>query len=187
MLTPAEGNPPYVINFAEFFMGAPEAADPRYSPSMCSTLHGDTVPPEQGGRYGIPSKKDTWYPSRFFGCREWAAQLYDTNRPYIDVTSYDMQEDYDKAPDKHGKYPLKPVTYIKPFIGFSRFTDPAKPVIGKYGEQWYYVTDCPAGDAPGEIPDIKAWATRSGWTVPQRPKNPRAFMNKPLKQSRFVD
>lgn len=186
VLTPSDTDPAYVITFGEFFMGAPEAADPRYSPSICSTLHGDTVPPGTTGRYAY-RVKDTDSPEGFFGCREWAAQLYDRDRPYIDVTSYEMVEDYDKKPNKKGKYPLKPATYIKPFIGFSRFSDPHKPVIGKYGEQWYCITDCPSGEAPGEIADIQAWAARFGWKPPQRPKNPRQFINKRVDPGEFID
>lgn len=187
VLTPSETNPAYLVGFGEFFMGSPEAPDSRYSPTICSTTHGDTVPPDQGGRYGRSSKNDTWSTEGIFGCREWAAQLYDPNRPYIDVTSYEMVPDYDKAPDKKGRRPLKPASFIKPFIGFSRFSDPPKPVIGKYGDQWFCITDCPAGDKPGEIADIKAWAARSGWPVPQRPKNPRAFINKAVKPGDFVE
>lgn len=186
VLTPSETNPSYLVGFGEFFMGAREAPDPRYSPSICSTTHGDTVPPGTTGRYADRLKATT-ISEGFFGCREWAAQLYDPNRPYIDVTSYEMVPDYDKAPDKKGRRPLKPASFIKPFIGFSRFSDPPKPVIGKYGDQWFCITDCPAGDKPGEIADIKAWAARSGWPVPQRPKNPRAFINKTVTPRTFAD
>ena len=93
------------------------------------------------------------------------------------------------APLKKGQTqpPLKRTTYIKAFLGFSRFDSPVKPVIGNHQGQWYCITDCPAGDAPGPIADIKAWAKRSGWPVPERPANVREFMNKAPEPGELID
>jgi hypothetical protein len=88
-----------------------------------------------------------------FGCREWTAQLYDRNRAYIDVTSYS---------------PLG--TYINELVGWSRFEDPPKPVIGRNGETWLCLHECPAGEKPGVIPDIKKWTAKHGYPMPQRPR-----------------
>lgn len=172
VLTPSQTNPAYLVDFGKLFMGAYGASDERYSPSICSYVHGDG----SDGRYERKFTTDT-STRGYFGCREWAAQLYDKDRPYIDVTSYEMVVDPDAKPVK-GKQPRVPATFIRPFVGFSRFSDPPKPVIGKHLQQWFCITDCPHGDAPGPIADIKAWAQRSGWPEPRRPKNVREFMDR---------
>lgn len=105
-----------------------------------------------------------------FGCREWGYYLKSPDHPYIDVTSY----------QKDG-------TYIRPFIGWGRFDVPLKPVIGKYENTWVCLHECPDGDQPGVIPDIKAWATKHGWPVPKRPKKVPMFTDKPYKRGEFVD
>jgi hypothetical protein len=177
VLTPNDERPPYIVAFGFFFMGAHGASDPRYSPAICSMNFGDSTPVDGHGRYA--AKFDPWRYG-YFGCREWAAQLYDKDRPYIDVTSYETIPD--DAPLKKGKKPpLIRVTYIRPFVGFSRFSDAPKPVIGNHKGTWYCVTDCPEGDAPGAIADMKAWAKRSGWAMPAQPKNVREFMDTPIK------
>jgi hypothetical protein len=175
----------FQIRLGEFFMGAPWAQDSAYSPSICQQkdMYSPSEKYAELGRYNKGYNAAT---AGYFGCREWAAQLYDKQRPYIDVTSYEISPDYSKE-ERNGKYPLAPQTYIHPFIGFSRFDDAPKPVIGNHKGRWFCITDCPAGDAPGEIPDIKAWAARSGWAVPQKPKNVRAYMNKPYKRGDFID
>jgi len=184
VLTPSDDKPEYVVKFGFFFMGSVSAPDGRYSPTICSRILGDSSPPDESGRYW---KGFMPVPHGYFGCREWAAQLYDRDRPYIDVTSYEMIPD-DDAPVKKGKKPrLIPMTYIRPFVGFSRFDSPAKPVIGNHKGQWYCITDCPAGDAPGPIADMSAWAQRSGWALPKKPKNVREFMDKPVKPGAFQE
>jgi hypothetical protein len=74
-----------------------------------------------------------------------------------------------------------PVTRIRPFVGFSRFDSPVKPVIGNHRGQWYCITDCPVGDAPGPIADMSAWLKRSGWPMPKKPKDVREFRDRPVK------
>lgn len=184
VLTPQDEQPSYVIDFGFFFMGAQGASDPRYSPAICSLSFGDSTPVDGQGRYA--SKFDPWRQG-YFGCREWTAQLYDKDRPYIDVTSYEMIPN-DDVPVKKGKKPLLiPVTYIRPFVGFSRFSDAPKPVIGNHKGQWYCITDCPAGDVPGPIADMNAWVARSGWTIPKKPQNVREFMDAPAKPGKLQE
>lgn len=106
---------------------------------------------------------DSWNPEKSgsnFGCREWTAQLYNESRPYIDVTSY----------QRHWNY-------IGSFIGWSRFTDPPKPVIGQQIKTWLCLHECPAGEQPGVIPDIRAWAKKHGFPVPKRPARQPEFPN----------
>ena len=95
-----------------------------------------------------------------FGCREWTAQLYDKERPYIDVTSYEGRD-----------------MYIAPHVGWSRFEDPPKPVIGRHGRVWLCLHECPAGEQPGIIPDIKKWAAKHGFPLPKRPARQPEFPN----------
>lgn len=184
-----EAPPSFTIDIGTLFLGAYYTADPAYSPSICT----DTdmkADPRLNGRYQKKFKADSEYPlhgiNGNFGCREWAAQLYDSFRPYIDVTSYESGPDVTK-PKKGGGYTVGPVTYIKPFIGFSRFQDAPKPVIGQHLGQWYCLTDCPANTTPGKIDDIKAWAAAQGWPVPQRPKNVRRFINRSPRSEDFEE
>lgn len=183
VLTPTDTAPDYIVKFGYFFMGAYGASDTSYSPAICNQLFADSVPIDGMGRY-----KADFPPGRegYFGCREWAAQLYDKNRPYIDVSSYEMIED-DDAPKKKGKPVMKPISYIRPFVGFSRFDSPLKPIIGNHKGTWYCITDCPVGDQVGVIPDIKTWAAKKGWSVPTKPKNVRQFMDKPVTTEEFEE
>jgi hypothetical protein len=87
-----------------------------------------------------------------FGCREWTAQLYRKERPYIDVTTYGNRRNF-----------------IGKFIGWARFEDAPKPVIGSSGKTWLCLHDCPAGEKPGIIPDIRAWTRKHGFPVPVAP------------------
>jgi len=187
VLVPRDPKPTKIVHVGEFFMGHYGASDTRYSPAICSQNFGDDVLPAHGARGGRYVNKDFDPISHgYFGCREWAAQLYDSRRPYIDVTSYEYEVDYDKPPIKSGphkgdhpfKKPLTTAPFIKHFIGFSRFEDPPKPVIGNHEGQWLCLNDCPDGESPGQIADIKAWAAKRSWPVPQRPKNVREFMDK---------
>jgi hypothetical protein len=190
VLAPKGEFPPrFTIDFGALLRGAPYAADPSYSPSICSTLDME-ADPHFTGRYQKKFKADSDSLLRgfegYFGCREWAAQLYDENRPYIDVTSYERGPDITR-PKKGGKYSVGPVTYIKPFMGFSRFQDAPKPVIGQHLGQWYCITDCPEGNAPGKIENIRLWAAKQGWPVPERPENVRSFINQKPDYEDFED
>jgi hypothetical protein len=115
--------------------------------------------------YGSLFKADEY--STTFGCREWASQLYDPARPYIDVTSY---------------VPVARSTsyesFIRPFIGWARAGD-KKPVIGKHESAWYCLHDCPGDDRPGVILDISRWAAANGWKTPKPPTKVPTFPDPP--------
>ncbi|MBX9901413.1 MAG: hypothetical protein K2Y28_11585, partial [Burkholderiaceae bacterium] len=64
--------------------------------------------------------------------------------------------------------------YIRKFLGWARFGD-KKPVIGKHIKTWVCLLDCPNGDKPGIIPDIKKWAKKNGWTIPKPPEKQPQF------------
>jgi hypothetical protein len=188
VLVPRVAKPDKIVRFGEFFMGSYAASDERYSPAICNHFWGDNVDPtDRTGRY-VEKDYDPILDG-YFGCREWTAQLYSRQRPYIDVTSYEYALDYEKPKLQSGPRkgmrpflaPLTPAPKIKHFVGFSRFEDAPKPVIGNHEGQWLCLTDCPDGNAPGPITDIKAWAAKHGWPVPQRPKDVREFKDKKVK------
>lgn len=110
-----------------------------------------------------------------FGCREWAYQLQHPSRPYIDITSYVNEKD---DPDGSG-------TYVHELFGWARFSDEPKPVIGKHEQDWYCFHECPDGDKPGLITDIKAWAKKNGWPVPVRPTRIPVFPDPPAKSGTY--
>lgn len=132
------------FRFARWSQGVP--GDVTFSPAVCAGSDSD--------RYA-----DDWNPDLGlgnFGCREWTAQLYKREQPYIEVTTY----------TRNGNF-------IGEFVGWSRFSDPPKPVIGQHGKTWFCLHECPAGEKPGAIPNIKAWAAKHGYPVPKRaPKQP---------------
>lgn len=143
----APGARPY--DLADWAQGIP--GDVTFSPAVCSSY-------DDRYRY-----KDDWSindPSGNFGCREWTAQLYARDQPYIDVTSYSPRG-----------------TFIGELVGWSRFEDPPKPVIGRHGKTWLCLHECPAGEKPGVIPDIKAWTARHGYPMPERPRKQPLYPN----------
>jgi hypothetical protein len=74
-------------------------------------------------------------------------------QPYIDVTTYH---------DKEGKK-----THIGRFIGWMGFDDAPRPVIGKHGDYWLCLHECPDGEKPGVIADIADWTGKRGWPMPK--------------------
>ena len=62
-----------------------------------------------------------------------------------------------------------------------------KPVIGKHGKAWVCLHECPKGEAPGIIPDIKAWAKANNWSIPKQPKRQPMFPDLEFKRGEFVD
>ncbi|MFG6447094.1 hypothetical protein ACG0Z6_02425 [Roseateles sp. BYS180W] len=120
--------------------------------------------------YGDKFKMRPYRPTT--GCREWANQLTNPDRPYIDVTSY-IPKHLD---------PDEPGTYVHPIIGWARWEDPPKPVIGKERNTWYCLHECPNGEAPGPIPDIQAWAQRHGWHAPLPPTRIPVFPDNPARR-----
>ena len=126
--------------FADWDQGIP--GDVSFSPAVCTTL--------DSHRYGPYWQSDDFRGN--VGCREWTAQLYDPGQPYIDVTTY----------SKRGNF-------IGELVGWSRFEDPPKPVIGMHGKQWLCLHECPAGERPGVIADLRAWTRKHGYPMPERP------------------
>ncbi len=127
-------------SFANWNQGIP--GDTSFSPAVCSML--------DSFRYEAVWQADDF--RGHVGCREWTAQLYDPGQPYIDVTTY----------SKRGNF-------IGELVGWSRFEDPPKPVIGMHGKQWLCLHECPAGERPGVIADLRAWTRKHGYPMPERP------------------
>ena len=160
------------FDIAHWFTGLGDAST-HWAPAFCE---GNQQPDAVMVRsdlylYGKLFKPNDLDP--LFGCREWAYQLYDNDRPYIDVTSYE--------PTTKGK-PPKP--YIREFIGWARFGD-SKPVIGQHEGDWYCLHDCPGGDKPGKIQDIKKWAVRFEWAAPVPPTRVPTFPDPPAKSGTY--
>jgi len=170
MLVAGEGKPgDYWYWAGDWFDGFPSGDGGDFSPALCHPNWDD-------GRYTKNSSDAYFHPERkfdrkavevnigLFGCREWTYQLYrrpaamglqehPPGAPYIDVTSYG------------GKRGEK--TRIGDFLGWARFDDPRRPVIGKHGKYWICLHECPDGENPGVIPDIKAWTAKRGWPLPK--------------------
>jgi len=139
---------PNPYHFGYWSQGIP--GDVTFSPAACSS--------DDFRRYEPGWNIDSYTGN--FGCREWTAQLYDRSQPYIDVTSYAT----------HG-------TFIGSLTGWSRFEDPPKPVIGRHGKTWLCLHECPAGEKPGLISDIRAWTTKHGFPMPTRPSKQPLYPN----------
>jgi hypothetical protein len=127
-----------------------------------------------------------------FGCREWGHYLQNPRYPYIDVTSYEPKKfeflEYWEFDPQTGKDELHTTDVrIAEFIGWGRFDIPPKPVIGQHVGKWFCLHECPDGEAPGLIPDIRAWADKRGWPVPKRPKRMPMFPDPPRKAGSLID
>jgi hypothetical protein len=142
----APGAIPYYL--AKWSQGIP--GDVTFSPAVCTS---DDIRRYEAGW-------DIEHYAGNFGCREWTAQLYARDQPYIDVTSYSPRG-----------------TFIGELVGWSRFEDPPKPVIGRHGKTWLCLHECPAGEKPGVIPDIKAWTAKHGYPMPERPRKQPLYPN----------
>jgi hypothetical protein len=165
----APGNKPQDMQFllGKWYTGRSDA-EIEYIPAICSHTNGD----DERYKKGFSAK--SYSTNGNFGCREWGYYLQSDKHPYIDVTSY--------GKDKYG-----PFSYIRPVIGWGRFDIPPKPVIGKHGKVWVCLHECPNGEAPGIIPDIKAWAKANNWPVPKPPKKQPMFPDREFKRGEFVD
>jgi hypothetical protein len=157
-----------------WFMGSGDVST-HWAPGLCDvkTIPSPFAKTDTAYLYGPVFKP---YPhSQTFGCREWAYQLQHPDRPYMDITSYLHKKD---DPDGSG-------TYVRVTMGWSRFSDERKPVIGKHEEDWYCFHDCPDGMKPGLIPDIKVWAKKNGWPAPKRPTRIPVFPDPPAKAGTY--
>lgn len=161
------------FNLGKWFMGLGDIST-HWAPGLCG--HNNMPSPfsktDDAYLYGPAFANDQH--AITFGCREWAYQLYDPDRPYIDITSYVPKgPTFDKG------------TYIREVFGWARFADQRKPVIGKHEDDWYCLLDCPGGEAPGRIPNIRAWTAKNGWTVPKRPTRVPVFPDPPAKEGTY--
>jgi hypothetical protein len=145
-----------------------------FTPAICNGLDMAAHFHDKTGRYIKGYAADSLDQNGNFGCREWGYYLQSDEFPYIDVTSY--------GKDKYG-----PFSYIRPILGWGRFDIPPKPVIGKHGDVWVCLHECPNGEAPGIIPNIKLWAARNGWPAPKRPKKQPMFPDRQYKHGEFID
>ena len=173
-LTPGDYVKQPRFDFGEWFMGLGDIST-HWAPGLCGvkTMPSPFAKTDTSYLYGpvfeLNLSADT------FGCREWAYQLQNPSRPYIDITSYLRKKD-----DPNGSG-----TYVREIFGWSRFSDPAKPVIGKHEADWYCFHECPGGDKPSLIPDIKAWAKKNGWNEPKRPTRIPVFPDPPAKSGTY--
>ncbi len=156
----------YFYKIADWFTGLGDAST-HWAPAFCNIYQRPDPFTVRSDDY-LYGKFFKPYPhTPLFGCREWAYQLYDNERPYIDVTSYEL-----------GAKGQPPKGHIREFIGWARFGD-HKPVIGQHEGDWYCLHDCPGGDQPGRIADIQAWAKRFDWSVPLPPTKVPTFPDPP--------
>lgn len=185
MLVEGDGKPGnYWYRLGNWFDGFPSGDGGEFTPALCHRHWDD-------GRYAKNSSDAYFHPKQkfdrkkveadvgLFGCREWTYQLYrrpphmglqefPPGPPYIDVTSYG---------GKHGEK-----TRIGNFLGWAQFDDPPRPVIGKHGKYWVCLHECPDGEKPGLIPDIKEWTGKRGWPLPKpTPTFPDSKFKNPYK------
>lgn len=171
-LSDGEGSDDRFYYMADWFTGIGDAST-HWAPAFCSLDHRPdaAMVKSETYLYGKLFKANGYRP--LFGCREWAYQLYDSERPYIDVTSYE--------PTSKGKAPKG---YIREFMGWARLGD-NKPIIGQHEGDWYCLHECPGGDKPGLIPDITSWAKRFDWHVPVPPTRVPTFPDPPAKSGTY--
>lgn len=154
----------------DWFMGWGDEST-SWAPSLCesSEVPAPLSDTNEYYKYGPAFEPSITFPT--FGCREWAYQLRDPDRPYIDITSYFIPKTLD--PDGPGTY-VRQTTF-----GWFGFDMPLKPVIGKQKDKWYCFFACPDGQAPGLIPNIGVWATQHGWPTPTPPQHMPMFPDPP--------
>lgn len=160
------------FDIGERFLGLGDAST-HWAPALCDTnqMPSPFSKTDEGYLYG--GKYNEHKMTGTFGCREWAFQLYDSDRPYIDVTSYLLTGKGRSTGSR-----------IHVVTGWGRFTE-KKPVIGKHGSDWYCFHDCPNDEKPGYIASIAAWAHRSGWPLPKPPTKAPTFPDPPAKQGTY--
>lgn len=175
-ITLSGGNGPLdpQYNLGQWFMGLGDVST-DWAPGLCGLKESPSPFSKTDIYYLYGPKFQLNEYSTTFGCREWAYQLYDPGRPYIDVTSYVREG------STYPKY-----TIIGDFIGWAGFAD-KKPVIGQHNGHWYCLHDCPRGDKAGPIADIKAWAARNGWREPKPPTKAPTFPDPPAAQGTYPD
>jgi hypothetical protein len=172
-ITLAIGDGPTDLQYdlGEWFLGVGDAST-HWAPALCGIkqMPSPFSKTDEGYLYG--PKYDNHDLHGTFGCREWAYQLYDPGRPYIDITSYLLRGRSD------------PATAVRRTMGWSRFSD-RKPIIGKHADDWYCFLECPDADKPGYIPDIAAWTAKRGWPTPKPPTKAPTFPDPPAKPGTY--
>ncbi|MEO7056406.1 MAG: hypothetical protein ABI281_14320 [Caldimonas sp.] len=174
-LSAGDGPRDRIFTLGSWFTGLGDAST-GWAPALCGEV--DMPVPagvESGAGYRYGPGFDHPELTGTFGCREWAFQLYDDGRPYIDVTSYVPQ-----------KADVAPKAFIRDFLGFARFGD-SKPVIGQQNGIWYCLLECPGRDQPGRILDIAAWAKEHGWHVPTPPTRAPTFPDPPAVPGTYLN
>lgn len=175
----ASGNAPADLQFhLGYWYTGISSEESAYIPAICSMT-------DMSERYKPNFEASTVDGN--FGCREWGYYLQSDQFPYIDVTSYQWDNDYDKPKNKKGKYPQIRVAYIRPLIGWGRFDIAPKPIIGKQVDTWVCLHECPDSEPPGIIPDIKAWTAKRGWPLPKPPKKQPMFPDREYQHGEFID
>jgi hypothetical protein len=174
-VTLAEGDPGVnrQFNLGRWFLGLGDSST-HWAPSICSVTEIPSPFSKTDTNYLYGPKFEIGSAHPTVGCREWAYQIKDPGRPYIDVTSY--------TPKRFDHFGFG--TYIQETIGWAGFED-HKPIIGKQDNDWYCLHDCPGDDQPGIIPNIKAWASRNGWKPPQPPTRVPVFPDPPAKSGYY--
>ncbi|PUE24049.1 hypothetical protein B9Z52_17235 [Limnohabitans sp. Jir72] len=178
VLSPGDALNDPVGTLGDWFIGLNEETADGVTPALCGS---DSMyePMRSSQEYYVYGKqykvKESWSSTPPFQCREWAWQMHDAERPYIDVTNYVPKEP---------QYGYSHGTYILPFIGWGTF-DRQKPVIGKHANTWYCLHECPNGDQPGLIADIAAWANANGWTPPKPPTRMPVFTDNPKRRGYY--
>jgi hypothetical protein len=165
-LSPGDNPKDPIFLLGAWFQGFGSGSE-HWAPGLCAESEMKGPGDEKSTFYRYGQKfAEHWFVGGF-GCREWTYQLYNDEHPYIDVTSYQPK------PRKGSKEPQADHAILD-FTGWARFDD-KKPVIGLHHGTWYCLHDCPKGQAPGPIPNIRIWATQNGWKPPVPPKRMPIF------------
>ena len=174
-VTLAEGDSgmDWQFDFGHLFLGLGSAST-HWAPSVCLVDQMPSLFSKNDASYLYGPKFEINGSVLTVGCREWAYQIKNARRPYIDVTNYTFKR-FD---------PSGPGAYIRKTIGWAGFDD-HKPVIGKQHNDWYCFHDCPDGDQPGIISDMEFWAERNGWKAPQPPTRMPVFPDPPAKSGYY--
>lgn len=161
------------MHLGVWFLGLGDAST-HWAPAICHYLSVPSPFSSTDTRYLYGPKFKPGIGDPTVGCREWAYQLRDPGRPYIDITSY-VPKDVDA--DGTG-------AYIYETLGWAGFDD-NKPIIGRNDNTWYCLHDCPGASKPGPIEDIAAWASKQGWPTPKPPTRIPVFPDPPAREGKY--
>lgn len=162
-----------LFDLGDWFLGFGDISV-HWAPAICHYLSVPSPFSSTDTRYLYGPKFKPGIGDPTVGCREWAYQLQDPGRPYIDITSY-VPKDVDA--DGTG-------AYIYETLGWAGFDD-KKPIIGRNDNTWYCLHDCPGASKPGPIEDIAAWASKQGWPTPKPPTRIPVFPDPPAREGKY--